>query len=107
MSRAWLLGLLCFAIQAESLFDGKSLQGWKETPFSQHGPVRVEDGAIVLGAQAGAGAGPVLSAPGGDLVARFEWMFVAAALAFALAFLLLLMMEERPLRGGRPSVPAQ
>src|SRR3954466_15394654 len=50
MSRAWLLGLLCIAINAESLFDGKSLQGWKETPFSQHGPVRVEDGAIVLGA---------------------------------------------------------
>jgi hypothetical protein len=50
MSRAWLLSLLCFAIHAESLFDGKSLQGWKETPFSQRGPVRVEDGAIVLGA---------------------------------------------------------
>ena len=50
MSRVWLLSLLCLAIHAESLFDGKSLQGWKETPFSQHGPVRVEDGAIVLGA---------------------------------------------------------
>ena len=50
MSRAWLLGLLCLAIHAETLFDGKSLQGWKETPFSQHGVVRVEDGAIMLGA---------------------------------------------------------
>jgi hypothetical protein len=64
-------------------------------------------GAIVLGAQAGVGAGPLLSALGGDLVARFEWMFVAAALAFALAFLLLLMMEERPLRGRQPSAPAE
>jgi hypothetical protein len=50
MSRACLLAFLCAAVQAQSLFDGKSLQGWKETPFSQHGPVRVENGAIVLGA---------------------------------------------------------
>src|SRR5271166_3144634 len=33
-----------------SLFDGKSLQGWRETPFTGHAPVRVENGAIVLGA---------------------------------------------------------
>ena len=50
MSSAWLLAFVCAAIHAESLFDGKSLQGWKETPFSQHGPVRVDNGAIVLGA---------------------------------------------------------
>jgi hypothetical protein len=31
------------------MFDGKSLNGWKETPFTAHGPVRVENGAIVLG----------------------------------------------------------
>jgi hypothetical protein len=31
------------------LFDGKSLQGWRETPFTGHGKVHVEDGAIVLG----------------------------------------------------------
>ena len=34
----------------QSGFDGKSLAGWKETPFTNHGPVRVENGAIVLGA---------------------------------------------------------
>jgi hypothetical protein len=34
------------------LFDGKSLQGWKETPFTGHGAVRVEKGHIVLGAGA-------------------------------------------------------
>src|ERR1017187_7132971 len=34
----------------QSLFDGKSLAGWKETPFSGHGPVRIENEAIILGA---------------------------------------------------------
>ena len=33
-----------------SLFDGKSLKGWQETGFTNHGEVRVEDGVIVLGA---------------------------------------------------------
>ncbi|SPF50599.1 conserved exported hypothetical protein [Candidatus Sulfopaludibacter sp. SbA4] len=33
----------------QSLFDGKSLQGWRETPFTGHGAVRVEKGQIVLG----------------------------------------------------------
>jgi hypothetical protein len=32
------------------LFDGKSLEGWRETPFKGHGAVRVEKGTIVLGA---------------------------------------------------------
>lgn len=31
------------------LFDGKTLDGWKETPFSRRGEVRVENGAIILG----------------------------------------------------------
>ena len=31
------------------MFDGKSLDGWKETPFTGHGAVRVENGTIVLG----------------------------------------------------------
>src|SRR3954468_11982956 len=52
MSRAWLLAVACVALHAESLFDGKSLQGWKETPFSQWKPgqAKVENGAIVLNA---------------------------------------------------------
>jgi hypothetical protein len=33
----------------QSLFDGKSLQGWRETGFKGRGQVRVENGAIVLG----------------------------------------------------------
>jgi hypothetical protein len=31
------------------MFDGTSLGGWKETPFSGRGKVQVQDGAIVLG----------------------------------------------------------
>ena len=52
MSRAWVLALACVSVHAESLFDGKSLGGWKETPFSQKGGVKVENGAIVLNAGA-------------------------------------------------------
>ena len=63
-------------------------------------------GAIVLSAHsvpaAGMGSAALLHPTGGDLVARFGWMFVVAAVAFGLAFLFLLMMEERPLR-GRPA----
>ena len=33
----------------QPLFDGSSLQGWRETPFTGRGNVHVEDGAIVLG----------------------------------------------------------
>ena len=32
-----------------SLFDGKSLQGWRETPFTGRGQVRVEEGKMVFG----------------------------------------------------------
>ena len=34
----------------QSLFDGKTLHGWRETPFTGHGGVRVEKGTIILGA---------------------------------------------------------
>jgi hypothetical protein len=33
----------------QPLFDGESLKGWKETAFTGHGTVKVEDGAIVIG----------------------------------------------------------
>jgi len=32
------------------LFDGQSLKGWKETPFTARGKVRVENGTLILGA---------------------------------------------------------
>jgi hypothetical protein len=48
---------LCAALSAQpkagewqSLFNGKSLAGWRETPFTNRGEVRVENGTIVLGA---------------------------------------------------------
>jgi hypothetical protein len=34
----------------QTLFDGKSLQGWHETAFTGHGEARVENGIVVLGA---------------------------------------------------------
>ncbi len=33
----------------QSMFDGVSLKGWKETPFTGHGKVSVEKGVIILG----------------------------------------------------------
>ena len=33
-----------------SLFDGKSIEGWRETPFTGRGKVTVENGSLVLGA---------------------------------------------------------
>lgn len=38
------------AAAQESLFNGKSLQNWKETPFAGHGAVTVENGQLILGA---------------------------------------------------------
>ncbi len=35
--------------ELKPMFDGKSLSGWKETPFTSHGQVRVENGIITLG----------------------------------------------------------
>jgi hypothetical protein len=45
--------LLCLTAGAQvwqPLFDGKSLHGWRETPFTGRAPVRVEHGAIILAA---------------------------------------------------------
>ena len=49
-----LAAILCLAAppktgEWQSLFDGKSLRGWRETPFTGRGQVRVENGTIVLG----------------------------------------------------------
>jgi hypothetical protein len=49
---AWLPGLILLAAGAQPwqpLFDGKSLGGWRETPFTGRGRVRVAEGTIVLG----------------------------------------------------------
>ena len=45
--------------------------------------------------------GPRRGLPGGaDLAAIFGWVFAAALAGFALAFLFLLLMEEKPLRAS-------
>jgi hypothetical protein len=33
----------------QSLFDGKSLEGWRETPFTGHGKVHVENSTLIFG----------------------------------------------------------
>jgi 3-keto-disaccharide hydrolase len=55
--RALSILLVCVAAVAQpktgewqSLFDGKTLQGWRETVFTGHGKALVENGTIVLGA---------------------------------------------------------
>lgn len=35
--------------QWESLFDGRTLKGWRETGFAGHGEVEVKDGQILIG----------------------------------------------------------
>lgn len=63
MPRPLLVSLLCLAATGaayaqpkagewQSLFDGKSLRGWRETQFTERGRVRIENGAIILGAGA-------------------------------------------------------
>ena len=39
---------LIVALVSVAMFDGKSLTGWKETPFSGHAEVRVENGTLLL-----------------------------------------------------------
>jgi hypothetical protein len=53
---ARLIAALCLVSAATTaeeawkpMFDGVSLKGWKETPFSGKGKVSVADGAIILG----------------------------------------------------------
>ena len=52
--RQWILGagLLQAADAWQTLFDGKSLTGWKETAFPRKGAVSVAEGRILLGAGA-------------------------------------------------------
>ncbi|HXK02315.1 MAG TPA: DUF1080 domain-containing protein [Verrucomicrobiae bacterium] len=41
----------------QPMFDGKTLKGWKETPFGGRGTVKIEDGTIILTPGAGAMTG--------------------------------------------------
>lgn len=46
---AALAGFGAHASEWIPLFDGKTLRGWKETPFTGRGSVQVRDGAVILG----------------------------------------------------------
>ncbi len=67
--------LCCSAAAADwqSLFDGQSLQGWREAQFKGHGQIKVENGDLILGA-----GGPMTGAtftgdfPKTDYEVRFE-----------------------------------
>jgi hypothetical protein len=63
MTRLLVAVLACLAAVAQDaaapkpgewqpLFDGKSLKGWRETPFPRHGAVRVEKDQLILAAGA-------------------------------------------------------
>lgn len=54
-----LAAMAAFSAQAQPkaedwkpLFDGKSLEGWREAAFQYHGKISVDNGALVLGAGA-------------------------------------------------------
>jgi len=55
MKRCLLLAFLAPLLVAQDdsgwkpLFDGKTLKGWKETPFTRHGAVTIADGVLTLG----------------------------------------------------------
>jgi hypothetical protein len=58
--------------QWRSLFDGKTLEGWRETPFTDRGQVRVENGTIILGAGVLTGITWMGAFPKSNFEVRFE-----------------------------------
>ncbi len=57
----------------QPLFDGRSLGNWTETPFTGRGPVRVENGTIVLGTgEPMTGVNLTTPFPKSDYEVRFE-----------------------------------
>ncbi len=77
MLRRWAaLAILCGVEAAgqewTALFDGVTLQGWKETPFRTRGTVQVKDGAIELGKGRLTGVTWAGSFPKSDYEIRFE-----------------------------------
>jgi hypothetical protein len=67
----------------QSLFDGKTLKGWKETPFSARGKVTIQDGTLVLGTGAMTGVTWTDWFPRGNYEVRMEAMRVSGYDFFA------------------------
>jgi len=65
------------------LFDGKSLQGWRETDFSGHGKVTLAEGTIVLGNGAMTGITWTGPFPKSNYEVRLEAMRAAGSDFFA------------------------
>ena len=55
-----------------SLFDGRTLSGWKEAPYTRRGPVMVRDGMIVLGQGRTTGIALTREFPASGYELRFE-----------------------------------
>jgi hypothetical protein len=56
----------------QPMFDGQTLKGWRPTPFTGQGPVRVKDGTIVLGAGSMTGVTWTNPFPKSNYEIRFE-----------------------------------
>lgn len=81
MGTAWAISsLLLAAGQANGpansewipLFDGRTLAGWKEAPYTRRGPVQVRDGMLVLGKGRTTGVAWAGSFPASSYEVRFE-----------------------------------
>ena len=55
-----------------SLFDGRTLSGWKEAPYTRRGPVQVRDGMLVLGKGRTTGIALTREFPASGYELRFE-----------------------------------
>lgn len=67
----------------QPMFDGATLKGWKETPFSGRGKVTIADGAILLGNGALTGVNWTGAFPKTDYEVRLEGMRVDGSDFFA------------------------
>ena len=60
------------AAEWTSLFDGRTLDGWKEAPYTRRGPVSVKDGMLVLGKGRTTGIALTREFPATGYEIRFE-----------------------------------
>jgi hypothetical protein len=67
----------------QSMFDGKTLAGWKETDFAARGKVSVQDGNLILGTGAMTGVNWVNWFPKSNYEVRFEAVRMSGSDFFA------------------------
>jgi len=68
----------------QPLFDGKSLQGWRETAFTERGPARIDKGTLIIGpGKPLAGISFTGDFPHSDYEVRFEASRIAGGDFFA------------------------